>query len=133
MRDMYKPNISAIARWTSVVAGAALALEGYRRRNNFLGATGLGFVARGVSGFCPVSHALGRDTASSDTRTALGGSRGVHVESAVTIYRPAIEVYSYWRQFENLPRFMSHLERVEELANGRSRWTARGPLGTSVS
>jgi len=133
MTDMYKPNISAIARWSSMIAGTALALEGYRRRNTLASAVGFGFLARGISGFCPVSYALGRDTASKDTRTALGGSRGVIVESAVTIYRPPAEVYSYWRQLENLPRFMTHLERVEESGAGRSRWTARGPLETRVS
>jgi uncharacterized membrane protein len=132
MTEVYKPNISAIARWTSVVAGTALALEGFRRRNRFVSATGFGLLARGVSGFCPVSYAIGRNTASQDTRTALGGSRGVKVQSSVTIYRAPFEVYSYWRQLENLPRFMRHLEKVEEDANGRSRWTARGPLDTRV-
>src|SRR5207302_1868734 len=58
---------------------------------------------------------------------------GVIVESAVTIYRPVQEVYSYWRQFENLPRFMYHLEDVLDLGGNRSQWTAKGPLGTTVS
>ena len=130
---MYKPNISATEKWVSTIAGAALAVAGYQRRNNVLGIAGLGLIGRGVSGFCPVNKAIGRNTASRDTRDALGGSRGVMVESAVTIYRPVQEVYSYWRQFENLPRFMYHLEDVLDLGGNRSQWTAKGPLGTTVS
>jgi len=130
---MYKPNISATEKWVSTFAGAALALAGLKRSNSALGIAGLGLVARGISGFCPVSKAIGRNTASQDTREALGGSRGVRVEATTTIYRPPQEVYSYWRQFDNLPRFMEHLQEVQDLGGGRSRWTATGPLGVPVS
>jgi len=130
---MYKPNISATEKWVSTIAGAALAIAGYKRSNSALGLAGFGLLARGVTGFCPVNKAIGRNTASPDTRESLGGRRGVRVESSTTIYRPAQEIYSYWRQFENLPRFMAHLERVEDLGGGRSRWTTTGPLGIPVS
>ena len=102
---MYKPNISATEKLVSTIAGAALAVAGYQKSNTLLGLAGLGLVARGVSGFCPVNAAIGRNNASPDTREALGGSRGVRVESSVTINRPPEEVYAYWRQLDNLPRF----------------------------
>jgi uncharacterized membrane protein len=54
-----------------------------------------------------------------------------HVEHAVTVNRPIEEVYRFWRQLENLPRFMSHLESVEIISDRRSRWRAKGPAGTS--
>jgi uncharacterized membrane protein len=133
MNSMYKPNISATEKWISTIAGAALALGAYKRSNRVLGVTGLGLIARGISGFCPISAAIGLNTASTDTREALGGPRGVRVEASTTIYRPAQEVYSYWRQLDNLPRFMAHLKEVQELGGGRSRWTATGPLGVPVS
>ena len=133
MKSVYKPNISATEKWVSAIAGAALAVAGYQRRNNALGIAGLGLIGRGVSGFCPVNKMIGRNTASRDTSEALGGSRGVIVESAVTIYRPMQEVYSYWRQFENLALFMYHLEEVRDLGGNRSEWTAKGPFGTTVS
>lgn len=41
------------------------------------------------------------------------------------------EVYEFWRNFENLPRFMEHLESVRSLGNGRSQWVAVGPFGTT--
>lgn len=55
------------------------------------------------------------------------------MREAITINRPIDEVYRFWRQLSNLPSFMSHLERVEELDRTRSRWTARGPAGVTVS
>lgn len=41
--------------------------------------------------------------------------------------------YRLWRDFENLPKFMRHLHSVAPAANGQSRWTAVGPLGSRIS
>ena len=60
-------------------------------------------------------------------------SRGVKVERVTTINKPVAQVYSFWRNFENLPQFMRHLDAVETLDGNRSRWTARGPAGTTVT
>ena len=57
---------------------------------------------------------------------------GVKVERVTTINRPIGEVYRFWRNFENLPRFMRHLESVQPLDGRRSRWRARGPAGLHV-
>jgi len=57
---------------------------------------------------------------------------GKPVRKAITIGRTPSEVYGYWRQLENLPRFMRHLESVVELGDGRSHWVATAPLGASV-
>ena len=74
-----------------------------------------------------------------DARTALelqqNGQRplaeGIAVEQSVTIRRPLKDVYEFFRDFENLPSFMSHLESVK-VQNGQSHWCARGPLGRRV-
>jgi len=133
MRSMYKPNISVTGRLVSTVAGAALAAAGYQRSNRALGLMGLGLIGRGASGWCPVTAAVERDTPQRDsTKRYLGGSRGVIVEDAITIYRPVSEVYSYWRGLENLPHFMEHLETVHVLDAYHSHWVARGPLGVLV-
>src|SRR5258708_3148002 len=107
MNSMYKPNISAAERWASTLAGAALATAAYRRRKPLLALAAMGLIGRGMSGFCAVNKAIGRNTASGETRRVLGGSGGVMVESAITIDRPVQEVYSYWRELENLPNFLS--------------------------
>jgi len=131
---MYKPNISATGRWASTIAGAALAAVGYRRSNRALGVLGAGLIARGASGWCPVTAAVEGNSHynSEPTKRHLGGRPGVIVEDAIMIYRTIDEVYSYWRNLENLPRFMDHLEEVEVIDRFRSHWVARGPLGVKV-
>lgn len=58
--------------------------------------------------------------------------RGIHVEESVTIDAPASKIYGHWRKLENLPSIMSHVRKVEDLGNGRSRWTADAPAGRAV-
>jgi uncharacterized membrane protein len=55
-----------------------------------------------------------------------------HIEASVAVGRPAQELYSYWRRFENLPRFMRHLESVNETGDRRSHWVAKTPVGSRV-
>jgi uncharacterized membrane protein len=62
----------------------------------------------------------------------LSGDGQVVARKAITVNRSPEEVYWFWHDFENLPRFMTHLESVEALGEGRSRWRARGPAGASV-
>jgi uncharacterized membrane protein len=130
-------NISDIEKWGSIAAGTALALFGLSRRRASgvaLAALGGELVRRGVSGHCHTYQMLGINTAGTgeDTRRALGGSAGVIVEESVTINRPIAELYQFWRNLENLPRFMTHLESVERVTDTLSRWKAKGPAGKSV-
>ena len=46
------------------------------------------------------------------------------MKASTTVRRPREEVYAFWHDFTNLPRFMEHLEDVT-LLDGRSRWRAR--------
>lgn len=74
-------------------------------------------------------------------RTGDGGGRhGRHVNgarhrtlrAAVTVRRPAEEVYRFWRDLENLPTFMHHLQSVTAGVNGHSHWVASAPAGKTV-
>ena len=89
---------------------------------------------RGATGHCDVYQALDLDTSTSagDTRRALGGGAGIHVDEAIVVNRGISELYAFWRDLENLPRFMPHLESVEQLTDTLSRWRARGPGGGTV-
>jgi uncharacterized membrane protein len=60
------------------------------------------------------------------------GTPGVHATASCIVNRSPDEVYRFWRNFENLPRFMKHLQTVNDLGDGRSRWKATGPAGTEV-
>jgi uncharacterized membrane protein len=66
------------------------------------------------------------------TQAGRGISRGIQVTQSITIKRPRHEVYGFWHNFENLPRFMAHLESVQVLDDTRSRWKARAPAGATV-
>ncbi len=63
---------------------------------------------------------------------APAGRRTLRASATVTINRPADEVYRFWRDLENLPRFMYHLESVRADGDGRSHWTARAPGGRRI-
>ena len=59
-------------------------------------------------------------------------ARTIRVRKSITINRTPEEVYRFWRSFENLPRFMAHLESVRSLDDRRSYWKAKAPLGATV-
>jgi uncharacterized membrane protein len=61
-----------------------------------------------------------------------GKRRAFHVEKSITIDRSREELYSFWRRFENLTRFMTHLKSVQPAGENRSHWVAKGPAGTFV-
>jgi uncharacterized membrane protein len=56
----------------------------------------------------------------------------IRTRRSISINRPREEVYRYWRDFQNLPRFMYHLESVQVLDERRSHWIAKAPAGKRV-
>ncbi len=58
----------------------------------------------------------------------------MNIDRAITVLRPRAEVYQFWRDFENFPRFMQHLELVQVSGVDRkmSHWVSKGPLDTRV-
>ena len=56
----------------------------------------------------------------------------IDVKKSVIINKSPEELYRFWRNFENLPRFMNHIESVKNLDEKRSHWVAKAPLGTTV-
>ena len=122
-------NVETWERVASLAIGLSLVGLAAQRRK-FLDAkalTGYWFVARGASGFCPVNAAVGRKRRRDDTRTALGGSRGIRLDESIRINRPREEVFAFWRNLGNLPHFMQHVERVDEIDGRLSHWVVRGP------
>jgi uncharacterized membrane protein len=102
--------------------------------------TGTSMALRGAAGWCPVYAATGVDRSESrlgvrrrsNTREALGGSRGLNVRDRITIRRDVAAVYQFWRRLGNLPRLIDHLESVTETDETYSHWVARGPFGLRV-
>jgi uncharacterized membrane protein len=57
------------------------------------------------------------------------GHRLGQLEASVTVGRPPEECYRFWRNFENLPRFLEYVESVRPAGERRSHWVACGPGG----
>jgi len=56
---------------------------------------------------------------------------GAVVARAVTINKTSQELYAFWRDFGNMPRFMENVRAVRVEGN-RTTWTIGAPLGTTV-
>jgi uncharacterized membrane protein len=131
-------NVGRAERWISGAAGAAAITYGLRRRRfrTFLLPLGVALVRRAVTGRCEVNRALGRNSALDNTPVSpvasLRRGEGRMVEQSIIVQRPAEELFQFWRQFDNLPRFMENLESVTILDERRSHWVAKGPVGTRV-
>ena len=61
-----------------------------------------------------------------------GSKHGIHAKGSCIVNSTPEEVYQFWRNFQNLPRFMRHVDSVEELDEGRSHWKVKGPAGMEV-
>jgi uncharacterized membrane protein len=68
----------------------------------------------------------------SEGPAATAGAGPVHAVTTLVINRSPEELYQHWHDFENLPRFMHHLESVRVTGEGRSHWVAKAPAGMSV-
>jgi uncharacterized membrane protein len=133
----YEQNVNDPERWVSVVFGSALAAYGLKKRNIggfILSAIGGALVFRGATGHCMIYEGLGVSSRREDDgrQVSVPYGRGVGVEKSVTINAPPEQIYAFWRNFENLPRFMNNLEKVEVYGGKRSRWVAKGPAGKNV-
>ena len=77
-----------------------------------------------VLDFC-CARELGQSDAPLDART-------VEVRESIQINCTPAELYKFWRNFQNLPKFMSNLESVETLGDNRFHWLVRGPAGKRI-
>ncbi len=122
-----KANIGQVERVGSLALGGVLVWQGARAKNNAsvpLIAGGSVLLLRGVTRRSIAYRVLGIN------RTGQDGA--VRVERTGTILRSQDELYRFWRDFSNLPKFMQHLESVEVMDEKRSRWTAKAPAGVKV-
>jgi uncharacterized membrane protein len=130
-------NISTAERIIGGVVGIGLIGLGLKQRSTpgmLAGViSGGAALAMAAAGYCPVHDALGINTARKGTADPADFyDDGIHVEVRYTIAKPAAELFAFWRNFENLPRFMNHLKSVTCAGPNRSHWVAKGPAGVEV-
>lgn len=136
---LHRPeNVGEAERWLSGIVGAAMVVGGLKERS--LGglawaAVGGALIYRGATGHCGLYQRLGMSTLGGRNpavKWAKGAHRGVLARREITVERPLGEVYAFWRDFTNFPKFMAHVESVHETGPNLSHWVARGPMGTSI-
>jgi uncharacterized membrane protein len=122
-------NVGKIERIVSIIGGSLLIYQSMATDKKSLqlpaALGGLYLFARGATGH--------------DTFYSLAGKhkladtvKNINIITTVTVNRPRVEVYNFWRKLSNLPLFMQHLEQVEVVDDKHSHWRAKVPghLGT---
>lgn len=120
--ELLQDNWSPAARLLVGAIGTGLMLKSLgtgRVRGALLGLAGGGLLARAVTN---------RDLAS-----LFGwGGRGITVEKRIHVAAPPEEVFRFWTDYQNFPRFMANVKDVQRVSEGLSRWTVSGPAGVPV-
>ncbi|GAB3454945.1 hypothetical protein GCM10027321_06870 [Massilia terrae] len=109
-------------RGSAMVGGGLLGMYALMRRSPLsmaLGVAGLAMLARGAVNQPLTGMLAGR-----------GLGQTIDLEKSILIDASPEEVYEMWTDYENFPRFMSHVVEVRDLGRGRSHWVVRGPAGS---
>ncbi|HEY8207470.1 MAG TPA: SRPBCC family protein [Myxococcaceae bacterium] len=104
------------------MAGAGLAGWGAARRSAFRAGAGLALLLRSLTNL--------------STRRLVGvgaGPRAIDLRKDIHVDAPPDQVFEHFRRFENFPRFMSHVRKVEPRGEGRWLWNVTGPANVPVS
>ena len=108
------------------LVGNAIARVDKKPLQSLLKLLGAGYLLyRGISGNDLINGLLGK-------RKADKHIGAVNIRTTITIDNPKEEVYYFWRQLNNLPVFMRHLQSVEEKDPFHSHWIVKGPGGVGT-
>lgn len=119
MQETWSPALRAIA----AVGGGALSLYGLMRRSPAsvaMATVGVGLITRGLVNR-PFNRLMGRAPAQS-----IDLHKTIYIDAAPEV------VFDQWSRYENFPHFMSNVQEVHDLGNGRSHWIVSGPAGSKV-
>jgi uncharacterized membrane protein len=117
--------------WARVAGDAVdisslLSATGNRRNNKgkiaFATASVIGVTAADI--YCAQQLSSGR-------QRGAGADQG-RVVRTIIVGRSAEDVYNFWHNFENLPRFMTYLQSVRYTGDRRTHWVAKGPAGARL-
>ncbi|MEU4674605.1 SRPBCC family protein [Amycolatopsis sp. NPDC023774] len=125
--------------WTRVVGdamdltalGMAIAHRGGRRRR-LVGVTGAVAGIAAVDLLTAVHATRAEHTSSAPAARSARKGESVELTATTTIRKPAPDVFAFWRDLENLPTFMAHLEQVRRTGDRTSHWSASAPFGKDV-
>ena len=131
-------NITQTERFLSAVGGGILMAAGIQKRSwpgVALALLGGDLLRRAITGHSYLYSAAGVRTTSKGQgaeTTSVPYELGIRVDQCITIQRPRIEVFRFWRDLTNLPSFVENVVSVHDLGDGRSHWVVRAPAGRTV-
>ena len=133
----HPPNISNTERMVSAIGGGLLTTIGIERRSPAglaLALIGGDLLRRAITGHSNAYELLGMRTApvGQGASASVPYELGLRVDHSITIDRPRAEVYRFWRDLSNLPRFIRHLESVTQTGRRRSHWVVKGPMDRTL-
>jgi uncharacterized membrane protein len=118
--------------WITLLLGAGLLLGAASRRSLPLALAGSFLVYRSATERWAFSQLLGlNETDARHPATSVPHQTGSKVERSIVISKPPEELYRFWRNLENLPRFMGHIVDVQQLDEKRSHWKVKSVAGTT--
>lgn len=123
--DILQRNWSPSTRVLMGLAASGLIGYGLFRRD-----------AWGVTGVAVGSAVLARSIVNQELRRVLGISKRpgvIHVTKTIHVNAPVEEVFQFWREHENFPRFMSHVKDVRRLNDKEYHWEVTGPGGMTLT
>jgi len=127
LRSPENSTMSDTERWGSLIGGGAMVLMGLQQaslRGVLLAIAGGGLAYRAATSETSLKSAV---------ESAMQSTDKISVEQTVTIAnRTPEELYHIWRNFENLPLFMKHIQSVKVLDEKRSHWVAQAPLNMTL-
>ena len=122
--EVARGNWAPAPRMAAVLGGVGLALLGMRQRTlagcALIGG-GLGLVARGATNL-PMTRLVGIAT----------GRTSIELHGAIQVSASPDAVYDAWTHWENVARFMTHVQEVRDLGDGRTHWIVTGPAETRL-
>jgi len=116
-----------LQRWVSGVGGASVLWYGLRRHDLSrwpLALLGAGLVYQGVSGNNLLDYLPGAQEMPLIGQMTSAPTQ-LRIRKSITVDNQPEYLYSYWRNLENLPTFMTHVKSVQDLGNGRSHWVVQ--------
>ena len=122
--DILQSNWSPATRFIAGTAGGALVVAGAR----LLSFPGAALAALGAA---IATRAL--TNMEFKRLTGIGaGRRAIEVQKIINVAAPVADVFSFWANYQNFPRFMSNVREVRQTGDKQSHWIVAGPAGAPI-